>query len=95
MVHAHLKDADLNSETGEMESVPVGEGLIDWAGQLQAYINDGYDGHLTLDTHWRPQIKLADDIVHTPGGSQFSQDGEQASRICLQNLFRMINKLKK
>ena len=95
MVHAHLKDADLNRETGEMESVPVGEGLIDWPGQLQAYVDDGYDGHLTLETHWRPKIKLADDIVHTPGGSQFSRDGEQASRICLQNLFQIISKLKR
>ena len=95
MVHAHLKDAALNEETNEMESVPVGEGIIDWPGQLQAYVDDGYEGHLTLETHWRPQVKLADDIVHTPGGSQFSQDGEEASRICLQNLFQMIDELKK
>ena len=95
MAHAHLKDAALNEETDEMESVPVGEGIIDWPGQLQAYIDDGYEGHLTLETHWRPQVKLADDIVHTPGGSQFSQDGEEASRICLQNLFKMIDELKR
>ena len=93
MVHAHLKDADRNPETGEMESVPVGDGKIDWLGQLQAFIDDEYDGHLTLETHWRPTLKLADDIVHTPGGSEFSQAGEQASRICLENLFRIIDNL--
>ena len=93
MIHAHLKDAARNPKTGEMESVEVGTGIIDWQGQLQAFVDDGYEGHLTLETHWRPTLKLAEDIVHHPGGSAFSKAGEEASRICLKNLFEMINKL--
>ena len=93
MIHAHLKDAARNPKTGEMESVEVGTGIIDWQGQLQAFVDDGYEGHLTLETHWRPTLKLDEDIVHQPGGSAFSKAGEEASRICLKNLFEMINKL--
>lgn len=33
MIHAHLKDAAHNPETGEMDSVEVGTGIIDWQGK--------------------------------------------------------------
>ncbi|MBI1924527.1 sugar phosphate isomerase/epimerase [Candidatus Poribacteria bacterium] len=95
MIHAHLKDAGKNPETGKMESVPVGEGVIDWQGQLQAFVDDGYEGHLCLETHWRPTLKIDDDLLNRPGGQAFSQAGEEASRICLKNLFGMIEKLRK
>lgn len=95
MAHAHLKDADENRETGEMESVPVGDGVIDWEGQLQAFVNDGYEGHLCLETHWRPASKIEGDLLHKPGGDAFSEAGEEASRICLQNLFGMIDRLQR
>lgn len=93
MVHAHLKDAGKNPETGELESVEVGEGVIDWQGQLQAFVDDGYEGHLCLETHWRPTLKINDALLNRPGGTAFSEAGEEASRICLQNLFGMIEKL--
>ena len=95
MVHAHLKDAGKNPETGELESVEVGEGVIDWRGQLQAFVDDGYEGHLCLETHWRPTSKIDDALLNRPGGTAFSKAGEEASRICLQNLFGMIEKLRK
>ena len=95
MVHAHLKDAGKNPETGELESVEVGEGVIDWQGQLQAFVDDGYEGHLCLETHWRPTLKIDDALLNRPGGTAFSEAGEEASRICLQNLFGMIEKLRR
>ena len=94
MVHAHLKDAGENPETGELESVEVGKGVIDWPGQLQAFVDDGYEGHLCLETHWRPTLKIDDALLNRPGGTAFSEAGEEASRICLKNLFGMIEKLR-
>lgn len=93
MLHAHLKDAGANPDTGEMESVPVGEGIIDWQGQLQAFVNDGYEGHLCLETHWRPSLKIDDAILNRPAGQAFSEAGEEASRICIQKLLTMLDKL--
>ncbi len=93
MIHAHLKDAAPNAETDEMESVSVGDGIIDWQGQLQAFVDDGYEGHLCLETHWRPTLKIDDDLLNRPGGRAFSAAGEEASRICIENLKAMINKL--
>lgn len=95
MVHAHLKDAGENPETGELESVEVGEGVIDWQGQLQAFVDDGYEGHLCLETHWRPTLKIDGALLNRPGGTAFSEAGEEASRICLKNLFGMVEKLRK
>ena len=95
MIHVHAKDAAPNPETGEMESVPVGDGIIGWQQQLQALVDDGYDGYICLETHWRPTSALSEDLLNRPGGSAFSEAGEEASRICLKNIFEMIGKLKR
>lgn len=95
MIHGHIKDAKLDPETGEMTSVPVGDGLVNWKAHLQGYIDDGYDGHLCLETHWRPKSALSEDLLNRPGGASFSEAGEEASRICLQNLQNIIAELKK
>lgn len=95
MIHGHIKDAKPDPETGEMESVPVGEGLVNWKAQLQGYIDDGYDGHLCLETHWRPKEALSKELMDEPGGAGFSASGEEASRICLENLQNIIAELEK
>jgi len=95
MIHAHAKDAAPNPQTGEMESVPVGNGIIGWQEQLQGLVDDGYDGHLCLETHWRPKRALSEDLLNRPGGSAFSEAGEEASRICLKNIFEMMGKVKR
>ena len=95
MVHVHAKDAAPNPETGEMESVPVGDGIVGWQEHLQGLVDDSYDGHICLETHWRPTTALDEDLLNRPGGSAFSEAGEEASRICLQNIFEMIEKLKR
>ena len=94
MVHVHVKDSAKNRETGKIECVAIGEGVIDWQSQLQALVEDGYDGYISLETHWRPARKLDEDLLNRPGGSTFSEAGAEASRICMENLFGMIEKLR-
>lgn len=94
MIHGHIKDGAIDLSTGKMESVPVGEGLVGWKEQFQAYIDDGYEGHLTLETHWRPKAKLSEDLLNRPGGSAFSEAGEEATRICLKNIRDLISELR-
>jgi sugar phosphate isomerase/epimerase len=45
--HVHVKDASANHNW-----TVVGEGTIDWLGQLKALNADGYDGYLSLETHY-------------------------------------------
>lgn len=92
MVHGHIKDAAPNPE-GKLESVPVGEGLIDWKGQFRRYLEEGYEGYLSLETHWRPKKALSEELVHRPGGAAFSESGEEASRYCLAKIREMLQEL--
>jgi sugar phosphate isomerase/epimerase len=95
LIHVHIKDAvrDASSPEGA-RCVPVGiGGRIDYPGQFQALIDDGYEGACSLETHWRPEAALDEDLLNRPGGSAFSEGGEYASRVCLENVREIIKSL--
>lgn len=68
IIHVHAKDCHMDG----LKPVwgPLGTRAIDWKGQVQALLADGYRGYLSLETHWPG-----------PGG-----DKMQASTICGWNL---------
>ncbi len=68
IAHVHAKDCTRHN--GKHEWCPLGEGVIDWKGQVAALARDGYTGWLSLETHWGG-----------PGG-----DKHEASMICGRNL---------
>jgi sugar phosphate isomerase/epimerase len=51
--HVHIKDVRVNAKTGKQEWAPVGGGVIDWRSQLRDFSKDGYQGTLSLETHYR------------------------------------------
>jgi len=92
IVHVHVKDVVVNRKTGKPECVPIGTGEVDIQGQLKALKADGYKGCVSLETHWRPKA-LDEQLIARPGGREFSSSGEYASRVCLENIRRLLNKL--
>ncbi len=52
IVHVHVKDASVPPGAAAPAWTVVGEGEIDWAGQLAALKRDGYAGWLSLETHY-------------------------------------------
>ena len=50
--HCHCKDVVRKSDH-KYEWAPVGGGIVDWVGQLQALQRDGFRYALSLETHWR------------------------------------------
>ena len=92
MIHMHIKDAVKDSAAeGGARCVPVGDGgYIDYPAQFQALMDMGYQGACSLETHWRPQAALDEDLLNRPGGAAFSAGGEEASRICLEKINAMI-----
>ena len=50
--HCHAKNV-IRKADGKWEWAPVGEGVVDWAGQLKALEHDGYHYAVSLETHWR------------------------------------------
>ncbi len=55
--HLHFKDVQC-LDHGKYEYAIQGE--IDWAGQIKALVNDGYAGHISIETHMRPKVRSAE-----------------------------------
>jgi sugar phosphate isomerase/epimerase len=49
--HCHVKSTTREAD-GKYKWAPVGQGVIDWAGQFRALKNDGYRDAVSLETHW-------------------------------------------
>lgn len=83
LAHVHLKDARRVEGDPKPRLAPLGEGDVDIAGQLAALIADGYDGVVSLETHWRPDA-LDDEMMRLPGGTAFSEKAAGATVYCLR-----------
>jgi len=92
IIHMHIKDGVGDPQARTAKCVRVGEGEIDYPGQFQALIADGYQGYCSLETHWRP-VELSKEQVDRPGGRAFSESAETASRLCLDNIQQMLEGL--
>jgi sugar phosphate isomerase/epimerase len=73
IAHVHAKDCV--REYGKLIWGPLGEGVIDWKGQIAALRGDGYTGWISLETHW-------------PGPRG---DKHEASRICGKKLIELVS----
>jgi len=89
VAHLHVKDAKKDADSGEPGMTPVGDGTVDWKGQLRDLLSKGYAGYASLETHWRPRA-LPEDVLNQPGGEGFSEAGEYASDLCLRNLMKVL-----
>ncbi|WMJ23265.1 sugar phosphate isomerase/epimerase family protein [Paludicola sp. MB14-C6] len=83
LVHMHLKDA--KRVNGKPEAMIIGKGDFDFVGQFKALLNDGYQGYVSLETHYRPAHELSEEILKQPKGSTFSYLGLEASEECMKN----------
>jgi sugar phosphate isomerase/epimerase len=73
VTHVHIKDAGRGPD-GKPRWMIVGEGEIDFAGQIRALARDGYQGLLSLETHYKPA----------------SGDPEEGSRLCLRGMLNLM-----
>ncbi len=74
IAHVHVKDAIVDPVSGEARWCVVGAGEIDWAGQFRALLADGYDGAVSLETHYTPA-----------GGTR-----EEGTLLCLPAMMKML-----
>jgi len=73
VAHIHIKDATV-SASGELIWTVVGDGEIEYEGQFQALAASGYDGVISLETHYRDA----------------DGDAEKSTRQCLAGLKRLV-----
>ena len=74
IIHIHAKDGVMPPGSDRMTWGAVGEGEIDWRGQLSRLVRDGYQGMISLETHWGG-----------PNGDKF-----EGSKICTRNLQELV-----
>lgn len=91
--HVHVKDGVRSGAKGSPEFTAVGDGEVNYLGQLSALLEDGFEGCLSLETHWRPSAKLTEAQVTKPGGGDFSKEGYLASEICMRNLLELTQRV--
>ena len=72
IAHVHAKDCTVESHKPIW--CPLGEGDIDWEGQMDALAADDYKGFIHLETHWAG-----------PGGDKL-----EGSKICGRNLKKLV-----
>jgi sugar phosphate isomerase/epimerase len=72
IAHVHAKDCRIAGHKPAWG--PLGECDLDWKGQIQALVDDGYKGYISLETHWPG-----------PGGDKY-----MASMICGRNLKALV-----
>lgn len=77
--HVHLKDG--RHVAGKWRHSVVGQGEVGVLDLSRALAARGYDGWVTLETHYRPAATGAD--LNLPRGESFSELGEQGTRECL------------
>ncbi len=92
MIHMHVKDGKRNPEGSEPIFTCVGEGEIGFKAHFEALVQDGYDGYVSLETHWRLTAMEGVDIQR-PSGEKFSASGEEASRKCLDYILKAVSEL--
>lgn len=85
--HVHIKDAVQGP--GGPECVRVGDGLVDYPGLLRALRSDGYEGWLSMETHYRAGRRIDEAAMRLPQGSDFSQGGLAAMVESIASLRRM------
>lgn len=75
--HIHIKDAIL--QDGKPECVKVGTGLVDYPALFARLRADGYDGWLSLETHYRKNAELSEEQLRRPQGAGFTAGGWEAT----------------
>ena len=62
IANVHVKDTVRGAL---LQCVPVGEGKVDWPGQLQALVADQIVEHVTIETHCLPLVEKSRQNLET------------------------------
>lgn len=87
--HVHLKDLR-QTETG-FEPALIGRGDVNFYGVINSLKVDGYQGYVSVETHFRYREQVKEALMRQPRGSEFSRGGESASRDYLTILKQEYN----
>ena len=91
IAHVHVKDGV--KEGSEVRFLKIGEGRARIEDNLRALRENGYEGYVSLETHWRTMKSLEEPMLRSPGGKEFSSGAYAASYITMQGLIEIMSKI--
>jgi sugar phosphate isomerase/epimerase len=91
IVHVHVKDGV--KKGSEVRFLKIGEGQARIEENLRTLREIGYEGYVSLETHWRIMKSLQEPLLRTPGGKEFSSGAYAASYITMQGLMELMSKI--
>ncbi len=86
--HVHVKDAKLFN--GKPESVKIGTGWVPYKDIFEGLQKIGYEGYVVLETHYRPNAEIPEELLKSPKGTLFSLNGDIASEESIIELKKII-----
>ena len=92
--HVHIKDAV--KKDGKAEGECIGKGLVDYVGLFKELHRMKYKGDVMLETHYRlpGNDTLSEQTLANPKGSAISENGYEASCVCMKELKKIIEATK-
>lgn len=81
MVHVHMKDAAPSADGG-MPNVFLGTGICHWEEHFRAFMRDGYEGFVSLETHVNPD-RFPKELEERYRAYLTGEGREGASKVCL------------
>jgi sugar phosphate isomerase/epimerase len=93
LLHIHLKDARRVNGRLPDNCCEMGKGEVDFDRLFRELRKHHYPGCVSLETHWR-DVPLTGDQQHLPGGNDFSQYAEPASRTCVRNIIAIMRRIR-
>ena len=55
--HLHIKDAKATGGKPEFAHAMMGAGDVDWVGQFERLLRDGYDGYGVIEPHFGSRVE--------------------------------------
>ncbi len=89
--HIHLKDA--LKKDGDITAVALGDGEVGYEKLLPRLNQDGFNGYLVVETHYRLNREMDEEELKRPQGSGFSAGGWEASEQCLERFRALLERL--
>lgn len=96
--HVHLKQVHAGS-AGTLRYGAFKQGMLDFTRLFRQLAQDGYEGHASVETHWRSDAQwgaagqFTEEQLDYPGGAAFSRGGHGATAASLQVLRDLIAEL--
>lgn len=87
--HIHIKDA-VRDKNNEAICVKIGTGQVDYRGLLHELKKSGYQGWYSMETHYRKQAVISEELMRLPGGNTFSEGGFEATSESIEALKKLM-----